>query len=296
MSFRSILVDIDSAATAQPALDCAVRLARITGARLHVVDAFSGSPESWLAASATTPDNRRLHKRDRLAAIARALHPVKAHMPAISGTGVEAIVRQVTSESHDLVVRSRARDLVESRGGVADGAAVQLIRRCPCTVWVVGSGTPSTPVRIVAAVDANRDDAPHHRVTLRVLDIALQLAALGDGTVGMLYAWQPSYEQQVREYATSDEYGAYLDSVGRTAEARLRRLADVCGARLAGVRLEPHRGPLQDVLPRFVVAEGVDVVVIGTMARARIMRRWLPSTVERLMTRLPCSIVAVKAG
>ena len=38
--FTSILVDIDATATAQPALDQAVRLARGCGARLKIVDAL----------------------------------------------------------------------------------------------------------------------------------------------------------------------------------------------------------------------------------------------------------------
>lgn len=290
MSFRSILVDIDSAATAQPALDCAVALARTTRAQINIVDAFYAAGGRRFSATSFRSQSRS-ERRRRLAAIATALHPLPACAPSVSGVGMEAIVRQVVTGSHDLVIRSRDRDVVES----GDRSVTErLSRQCPCSVWVVGSGAPAVPARIVAAIDLDREDDRGRQQALQILDAALQLAAVGDGVVHMLHAWRPIHDQRVRDYAAGDEYDAYLDSTEQRASARLARLAEACGAKLAGVRLALCRGALEDVLPRFVVAEGIDVVVIGTRHRTRVPRRWFAGTAEKLMKRLPCSVLTVK--
>ena len=71
-------------------------------------------------------------------------------------------------------------------------------------------------------------------------------------------------------------------------------LAQGFGNRLAGVRLELRRGSVEEVLPEFVVAEGVDLVVMGTMGRTGVARYLWGNTVERIVDRLLCSVVAVK--
>ena len=63
---------------------------------------------------------------------------------------------------------------------------------------------------------------------------------------------------------------------------------------LAWTQLELRRGRVDSVLPEFVVAEGVDLAVMGTRGRTGIARHLRGNTVERLLDRLPCSLVAVK--
>ena len=86
----------------------------------------------------------------------------------------------------------------------------------------------------------------------------------------------------------------YLDDTRRRAKKNLVRLAESFGNRLAGTQLELRRGSLKEVLPEFVVAEGIDIVVVGTMGRTGILRQLRGNTAEQLLDRLPCSVVAVK--
>ncbi|MGE3600210.1 MAG: universal stress protein, partial [Dehalococcoidia bacterium] len=48
------------------------------------------------------------------------------------------------------------------------------------------------------------------------------------------------------------------------------------------------------VIPDFVVAEGIDLVVMGTVARAGIAGMLLGNTAERILRKLPCSVLTVK--
>lgn len=56
-----------------------------------------------------------------------------------------------------------------------------------------------------------------------------------------------------------------------------------------------HRqGEPEAVIPEFVVAEGVDLVVMGTVARGGIAGLLIGNTAERMLRKLPCSVLAVK--
>jgi nucleotide-binding universal stress UspA family protein len=107
-------------------------------------------------------------------------------------------------------------------------------------------------------------------------------------------AWQPFAEKRVLSHSTDEEFSAYLDSTRSRIKQDLARLVDSFDERLAGVQVELRRGQIENVIPAFAVAEGVDVVVMGTRGRAGITRRVSGNTAERVLKRLPCSIVAVK--
>jgi nucleotide-binding universal stress UspA family protein len=55
-----------------------------------------------------------------------------------------------------------------------------------------------------------------------------------------------------------------------------------------------RRGDPEDVIPRFVVSEGVDLVVMGTVARAGIAGMLVGNTAERMLKRLSCAVLALK--
>lgn len=59
---------------------------------------------------------------------------------------------------------------------------------------------------------------------------------------------------------------------------------------------ELHRGEPEDVIPEFVVAEGIDLVVMGSVARRGIPGFLIGNTAERVLDRLPCSVLVVKPG
>ena len=48
------------------------------------------------------------------------------------------------------------------------------------------------------------------------------------------------------------------------------------------------------MIPPFVVAEGIDLVVMGSVARAGIAGMLIGNTAERLLRRLPSSVLVVK--
>jgi nucleotide-binding universal stress UspA family protein len=60
------------------------------------------------------------------------------------------------------------------------------------------------------------------------------------------------------------------------------------------VHFELRRGSVDDVIGECVVADGVDLVVVGTIGRTGLTRRLVGNTAERVLQRVPCSVVGVK--
>ena len=292
-AFRKILVDLDAMASAQPALDRAVRLARLTGATLRIVNVVSTSPDGRHSISPALDDDLLRRRRDELARIAYGIRGVPVDTDLLSGPPADALIRDVIRFGHDLIVRSHARDLIAAGAVYAADVALELVRRCPCPVWAVGPGAPAAEPRIVGAIDVTEEPA-RQRLNAKVIEAALAFTRLMEGSLTLVHAWRPSFEGRVESLCSAEEFAQYADKARRTAKASLAAIADTFGSRLAGVRFELRRGSAEDVVPQFVVDEDVDLLVIGTTGKRRFLRRLLGSTAERLLRRVPCSLVTVK--
>jgi nucleotide-binding universal stress UspA family protein len=110
----------------------------------------------------------------------------------------------------------------------------------------------------------------------------------------LMHAWAPYAEGMVRRHAAGADFDAYVESARRRAEDDLARLTASFGDRLAGVEATTVRDTPEDTIPEFVVAHGIDLVVMGTVGRSGISGMLIGNTAERVLRTLPCSVLAVK--
>ena len=93
---------------------------------------------------------------------------------------------------------------------------------------------------------------------------------------------------------TDDQFAVYLEKARQRAASALARLARSFEGRLDEKKIVLQRGEPEAVIPEFVVAEGIDVLVMGTVARSGIPGLLIGNTAERVLRRLPCSVLTVK--
>jgi universal stress protein E len=98
----------------------------------------------------------------------------------------------------------------------------------------------------------------------------------------------------VRSHSGDDEFASYVDGARQRAAADLARLVRRFEGRLGAAPSSLRQGEPEDVIPEFVVAEGIDLVVMGTVARAGIAGMLIGNTAERVLRKLPCSVLTVK--
>jgi universal stress protein E len=293
-TFTSILVDIDATATAQPALDRAAHIARKCSAPLRIVDAMSAPAEARRNLRADLEDELMVRRRQQLARIAYTVRDMRVDTDILSGPPADALIDDVLRFGHDLLVRAHTRDLI-ARGPKPVGAVdSELFRRCPCPVWALGPGAVPQRPRTVCAVNATAEDPLKRRLNTKVVKLGLLLTRLQEGSLVLLHAWRPFGEALLYSHSTDEHFSAYLDDARRQSKQGLAHFAESFGNRLAGVRLELRRGDVEDVLAEFVLSEGIDLVVVGTVGRTGITRRLVGNTAERVLQRVPCSVLAVK--
>ena len=291
--FRSILVDIDAGVAAHPALERAVRLARSCGARLRIVDVLSVPSAARQYLRSEIERGLVDRRREQLADLAAAATGVEADSTLLMGRPSIALIQEVLRSGHDLLLRSHARDMASGPRpfGPID---MQLFRQCPCPVWVVGPGVPPSHPLVVGAVHANPEGATEQALNARSIDLTLLVSELEQGSAAVLQAWAPYAEQVVRSFYNDADLASYVEDARQQANQDFSSLTRAFGDRLAGARLELRKGEAEDVIPEFVVAEGADLVVMGTVARTGIAGLVIGNTAERLLQRIPCSVLAVK--
>lgn len=291
--FTSILVDIDATAAAQPALERATRIAARCGARLRIVDVVCPPGEAQGYLRADVERGLMLRRREQLWLIAGSIKDVAVDARVLYGLPAIALVQEVVRNGHDLLVRAHTRDLVSSKS--CGSVSLQLFRTCPCPVWAVGPGAMVEHPKIMGAVHSHADDGRALLLNRKIIALALFIAALERGSVILVEAWRPVGQIGVLHHATDDEFAFHVRMAQRVVIERLRALRDAFGgASSTKVREDISQGDPADVIPRYAVAEGVDLVVVGTNARTGIARLFLGNTADRLLGRLPCSVLAVK--
>lgn len=294
LSFSRILVDIEAAAPQHPALEQAVGLAVRCGAALTIVDVLPEVPPR--ARNVLTPEleaELTVSRRDRLAHIAGRITGVHVSTKVLRGRPATAIIQEVLRSGHDLVVRSHARDLADVPRSLGP-VDMELLRQCPCPVWLIGPGGGPRLRRIAAAVHSHTDDAMERQLNSSLIELALVLRDVSGGDLTLVEAWSLFGEDLLRARMPAEALAQEVEAVRRAVEADLAALVTAFGDRTRGVRTVCLKGAPEDVIPAFVESEGIDVVVMGTVARTGVAGLVMGNTAERVLRRLHGDILAVK--
>ena len=293
--FKSILVDVDAEASSQPALERAVILARSCGATLTIADVMSGTNTARRHLPAALEERMITTRQSQLSRLTASVSDVPAASRLLVGRPATVLIQEVLESNHDLLMRSHARDLTASGPAPFGAVDMELLRKCPCPVLLVRHGEATPRPRIVAAVNAGTDWAEEQALNRKIVEMMLLMAnRLNARSTGLLHVWAPYAERSIRNYPSDDEFGIYVEETRQQGAADLDRLVQSFDGRLDGVAATLLRGTPEAAIPQFVVSEGIDIVVMGTVARAGIAGMLLGNTAERILRKLPCSVLTVK--
>jgi len=200
------------------------------------------------------------------------------------------VIREVLRGAHDLVVVS-ARRSGKSGGEIVSNMATQLIRKCPCPVWV----TPRNPVpqgqgSILSAI------ALDHGPTARVLSLSASIAALTERKWNVLHVPEYPLEGGMRlRNVAAGEVQSYEEECRKEAWAELHTLTDGLAAE-AGVEVKLW---MAEGRPSDQIVEAEDkleaaLIVLGTINRGGLAGLIIGSTAESAIARARSSVLAVK--
>ncbi len=197
-----------------------------------------------------------------------------------------AIVERVLSAGHDLVI---VNDSVPSQSP----AVKQLLRKCPCPVWVIKPSRDAVQ-RVLAAVNPHPEEADLNRL---ILELASSMVAEYGGELHVGHAWEVYGDApDGTQFDFTEAVGfEQLRNDAKAAHANALREVLTDG-RLADApwRVHLERGPADDVIPQMVRTYDIDLLVMGTIARAGLDGVFVGNTAERILDEVQCSVLAVK--
>lgn len=290
-----ILVDVDALAPPHPALAQAFAQAQASGAALTVVDVLAEVPRA--ARTFVTPEIEAellADRQARLEAMVRdAPAGVAVETAVLRGRPALALVRAVLRGGYDLVIRAHRRDLsAEPRPyGAVD---IQLLRTCPCPVWIAGPEAAARPRRVMVAINAQPDGQEEEALNAAMVGLARTVRDPAGDPVRVLFAWLPYGEELMRPRLSEAAYRRYVEESEQIARAALARAVAACGPAAAGIEAELVRGLPEEAIPKAAAAHRADLIVMGTVARTGIAGLVIGNTAERVLRRIQGSVLAVK--
>jgi nucleotide-binding universal stress UspA family protein len=233
-------------------------------------------------------------RRARLAALAgQANAGVAIETRVLRGRGGLALTQEVLRGGYDLLMRAHGRR-PEPPVGPFGAVDMELLRQCPCPVWLVARDRPGPPRRILAAIDAAEPEEGPRGLNRTIVDLALRVSDPAAGPVTLLYAWDAFGEDLMRHRLAPEEFTAFLESFEHPAAEALSAFVGTLGPDRARVTPLLVKGLPDEVIPAYAREQAVDLVVMGTVARTGVAGLIAGNTAERVLQRLHVSVLALK--
>ncbi len=293
--FKNILVLVNVESNQDAALERASQLAKQNKADLTIVTCVDELPARLVPATWNPQEVVQQEQAKRLEHQADLIRDqgVAVWTRVLSGSTAVVITREVVSHGYDLVMKT-AQGKSEGRRRLFGSVAHQLMRICPCPVWVVQPRHQHPYQVIMAAVDPCNDDGETAGLNNKILELAVSLSESGARELHIVHAFDPVAALASMAHVTPER----VESVEQTAREEAKRKLARCLLPWSSAISQDHihlvSGPADAAIRQLAVKRDVDIIVMGTVARTGLARFFIGNTAERVLNQVTCSVLAVK--
>jgi universal stress protein E len=289
------MVIVDGNPVLTPGLVRAAALARKSGDRLLLASFEFDRTLARAAARGFDLDAYLRGRREKLEALAGQLrrdglavatqlfwgHPVMARM-----------LLTVLAEQPQMVIKDVHREGALKRV-LFTPTDLDLLRQCSAPLMLVRSGTHGLPRRILAAVDPLDDESHPDELGARVVAAANRLAMQCGAELDVVHVFE-----YVPPFVVPGLLTGALPNMGLVEQFRAMHFdALQAFAKRQGIpkdRLHMLDGIAGREIAGFAAANGIDVVVMGSIQRNFLQRLSIGSVAEDLLQRLDCDVLVLK--
>lgn len=298
--FKTILFVSQGLADESAALSQALSIARNNGASLTAMIVCPELPKAIQAYEAQYEQSLRGKFAEALAQSRAAVKvseeeiPVPVTVERGKAPSVR-IIQQVLRRNHDLVIKQ-----AEPKDGGYGFKALDtdLLRKCPCPVWLSRPITRHRDeMQVAVAIDPEKTSPEGHDLSVSLLKLARSLADTCSGTLHIISCWHYEYEGALRHSPWISVSAEEADSLMQEAEnehgAALNAVIAESG--IGGdIRIHHLHGRAETMIPHAVAELEIDIVVMGTVARVGIPGFFIGNTAENTVQRLGSALLALK--
>ena len=298
--FQSILYITRGSADEGEALKQALSMARNNGADLHAIAVSPVLPKNLGEYEAGYETSLAEHIKAAIASAQSALKmsPDAVHVTVeveCGDTPAVRIVRRVLRGAHDLLIKQAEPD--ERHAGFR-ALDMQLLRTCPCPVWLCRPISRSRSyIRVAVAVEPQTTESAGRDLALQLLQLSRSLADTASGELGVISCWDFEFEEDLRHSPWAKVSEESLAESIATAEREHRAALDelVHESGIGGsIRVHHTRGRPERAIPELVDQLQIDILVMGTVGRTGIPGFVIGNTAENVVREIRCSLVALK--
>ncbi len=296
--FQRILVSIDTRREDHPPLRWATLLAKHTGASLTLIDVVPAFSWTMRLAMRDHEHVTRLlvdEKREQLDALATPLRKkgLKVETKVFSGRSSSEIIREVLRGKHDLVV-CLPKGVSSRREGILGTTALQLLRKCPCPVWIVKPDLKPRIRHVLAAVDPAPHDVARSELNDTLLDLGKAIATAEKARLSVLHAWSIYGESMLRSRLIEEEFRQVEENTRTEIERAFDELLARHGMKIGDPDVHFVKDEAARAMARLTASGDVDLLLIGSTARSGVAGAVMGNTAEKIVDQVPCSILALK--
>jgi len=173
----------------------------------------------------------------------------------------------------------------------------QLIRVCPCPLWLVKPKHIREQPVIIAAVDPTHQHDKPAALDRAIILMAKSIAGPLGGDVHLLHTYERLVGIGSEVNKTFKSIKLSIDEVDTRMKKQHRKALDALAERNGIDKIHTHQlpGRTRELLPTFARSKKADLVVMGALARWGIKRMVIGSTAERVLDHLPCDVLIVRA-
>lgn len=289
-AIKTILVPVDFSTGSRSALEQASRLAGLNGASLHVLHVVDTAAVASQADSRNTSFERQATTsaegaRDALVRwLAQAGAPAGCQSTIVVGVPLNEILEHIKTQNPDLVVAG-ITGAGESKAG-AGSLAHRLARQVPGKILLVRTYHPNSFQKIVACIDFSE--------TSREVASQAHRIAIQDGAkVDFLHVWQEPWLSTPYAYlaAVTTEF---IEHRRQLLSTTLQKFVSETAPGIESNEVLMNEPNYANAIAAHAEQIGADLIVIGARGQTNLRYTLMGSTAERLLTRLPCSVLVVK--
>ena len=206
------------------------------------------------------------------------------------------IIQTVLRDSHDLVIKEAGTSRDEKGFKALD---MQLLRKCPCPVWLYRPITkPHDQIKVAVAIDPESEEKSADALSQKMLVLGQSLAENCSGDLQIISCWDLEYEDFMRTNAFAPVPEQEIQDAATRAQhqhySALQNIIEKSEIDQKNMKVQHFRGKPEEAIPKFVKEHEIDILVMGTVARTGIPGWIMGNTSERIVQNLTCSLLALK--
>ncbi|MCA9250833.1 MAG: universal stress protein [Phycisphaerales bacterium] len=294
--FKTILVATNTQLDIHPNVDKAAEIAQQNSASIKIVDALPEFPWTVRLTLKNHEHVRELMRQEKLASLEALAAPIRqkgidVETKVLLGKASVEIVREVLRDRHDLVLCA-AKGKHSRRSGYFGTTSIRLLRECPCAVWLVAPSAPTPFKHVLACIDTSSGEALDAELNDKIYELASLVSECRGSQLSVVHAWSAFGEQ--RELDVHNIEGALKD-VRDQSHSLLTKFLETRNSSISEKNVHLIMGDPSNVIPEFASKNGVDLIVMGTVARSGMAGMTIGNTAERILNSIGCSVLTLKA-